>query len=109
MTDLADNSGTSLIHRPGGGAPRYGVVLRLHVSDRFYGTEIQVAAALRPGGKPAAGHRAHYYAGSAKTNRVCPTFLCPVGTRMRSWPTWLLDPRVPPGEITAMYCRPSTA
>ena len=45
MTDLADNSGTALIHRPSGGAPRYGVVLRLHVSDRFFGTEIQVAAA----------------------------------------------------------------
>ena len=45
MTELADNDGTALIHRPSGGAPRHGVVLRLHISDRFYGTEIQVAAA----------------------------------------------------------------
>lgn len=45
MTDLADNAGTALIHRPSGGAPRYGVVLRLHISDRFFGTEIQLAAA----------------------------------------------------------------
>lgn len=33
------------IHQPSGGIPDYGVILRLHISDRFYGTEIQVAAA----------------------------------------------------------------
>lgn len=35
----------SRVHRGGGGTPRFGVVLRLHVSDRFYGTEIQIAVA----------------------------------------------------------------
>ena len=33
------------IHQPSGGIPDYGVILRLHISDRFYNTEIQVAAA----------------------------------------------------------------
>ena len=33
------------IHVLSGGTPRYGVVLRLHISDRFYDTEIQLAAA----------------------------------------------------------------
>lgn len=32
------------VHQPSGGAPDFGVILRLHISDRFYGTEIQVAA-----------------------------------------------------------------
>lgn len=32
------------VHQPAGGNPDYGVILRLHISDRFYGTEIQVAA-----------------------------------------------------------------
>ena len=36
---------SSGIHRPGGGRPDFGVVLRLHIGDRFYGTEIEVAAA----------------------------------------------------------------
>ena len=33
------------IHQPSGGIPDFGVILRLHVSDRFYATEVQVAAA----------------------------------------------------------------
>lgn len=33
------------LHQPSGGLPDYGVILRLHLSDRFYKTEIQVAAA----------------------------------------------------------------
>lgn len=33
------------IHVPSGGTPRYGVAMRLHISDPFYDTEVQLAAA----------------------------------------------------------------